>query len=191
MEKILALLIVVLITGCNQSGTKEEKKEGAADIFPVTSFIEGQIHLVDSFQVPTLKYITVNGKTDTSLISISEFKQIAQEFLHPDINDPSLSKYYKETNFADQSIKGVTFNYSTDNKDLEIQRVDVIVSASAVMNDKVRSIYIEKQNRSGDTTVYKKLYWRADRNFQIISTSQVDEQPPLISVTKVEWNQVE
>lgn len=181
--------LVLFFASCHQadkSNTQKEKQ--AAEIFPVTSFIKGQIHIVDSFQLPTLKYITANNKKDSSLISINEFKQLAQEFLHPDINNLQVSSAYKESSFADQSIKGVTFTYATDNKELEIQRLDVIVSASPVMNDKVRSIYMEKQSVSGDTAIYKKLYWKTDKNFQIITTTQAGEQPAVTSVMKVEWD---
>lgn len=192
-RSFLLLSAVLLAASCQQNATKntQEQKSDSVNIFPVTSFIEGQIHMVDSFQLPTLKYITVNSKTDTSLISLDEFKQLAQEFFHPDVNNPKLAGEYKESNFADQSIKGVTFNYTTDNKDLEVQRVDVVVSASAVANDKVRSIYIERQHVGGDTITHKKLYWRTDKNFQIITTKQVGEQAPLVSVMKVEWNKSE
>lgn len=186
---LVALAVVVAAAACRQpkKNNTQEQKVGA-EIFPVTNFIEGQIHLVDSFQLPTLKYTTVNNRTDSSLISLDEFKQLARDFFRPDINDPQISKFYKEASFADQSIKGVTFTYSTDDKDLAIQRVDVVVTPSPVMNDKVRSIYMEKQHVSGDTAVYKKLYWRADKNFQIITTRQVGEQPPFVSVMKVEWD---
>ncbi|HJU46288.1 MAG TPA: hypothetical protein VJ647_05855 [Chitinophagaceae bacterium] len=185
----VALAVVVAATACRQpkKNNTQEQKPGA-EIFPVTNFIEGQVHLVDSFQLPTLKYTTINNRTDSSLISLDEFRQLARDFFQPDINDPEISKAYKETSFADQSIKGVTFTYSTDDKDLEIQRVDVVVTPSPVMSDKVRSIYMEKQRVSGDTAVFKKLYWRADKNFQVITTRQVGEQPPFVSVMKVEWD---
>lgn len=192
MKRAFVLLFVVsTVTGChsaNQDSAPKEKQDSAAAPFPVSAFIEGQIHLVDSFQLPTLKYITVYDKTDSSLISINEFKQLAQEFLHPAVDDTSSGMKYKESSFADQSVKGVTFTYAAANKDQELQRVDVLVSASAVANDKVRSIYMEKQTVSGDTTVYKKLYWRTDKNFQIITTKQLGKQPSLTSIMKVEWD---
>lgn len=192
MRRYFLLLIVLSAAACHQNKKKDTQTEKQdVEIFPVTSFIEGQIHLVDSLQLPTLKYITANNRTDSSLISLEEFRQLAGEFLHPDISDPKFSNAYKESSFADQSIKGVTFTYSTQDKDLEIQRVDVLVTPSPVMSDKVRSIYMEKQIAAGDTIVYKKLYWRADKNFQIITTKQKGEQPPLVSVMKVEWDQSE
>lgn len=188
MKKLSLLLIAISFIACKQGASSSEEKEVNQEPFPVTSFIEGQINQVDSFQYPTIKYLTENGKKDSALISLQEFDQIAQEFTHPDINSPSLREFYKETNFADQTIKAVTFNYSTENKDLAIQRVDVVVNASAVGNDKVRSIYMEKQLQAKDTLVFKKMYWSTDRNFQIITTKQVGSQPETTSILKVEWD---
>ena len=193
MNRSLLLLVVLFAAGCHQAGQNKapDEKQDTTPPFPVSSFLQGQIHMVDSFQLPTLKYKTANNKTDSSLISISEFNQLAQEFLHPDITDPVLRKLYKENSFADQSINGVTFTYSATKKDMELQRIDVLVSTNAVTNDKVRSVYMEKQGTSGDTAVYKKLYWRTDKNFQIITTKQVGEQPSFTSVMKVEWDKSE
>lgn len=193
MKNIFFLMTVIAMAGCGEAEqgkpvpeAKAETKE--VEFFPVTSFIEGQVHIVDSFQSLTMRYRTIGNKKDTALISVDEFRQLAREFTRPDFNDPKQKQYYKENSFADQSIKAVTFNYSTDRPDLEIQRVDVVVDASAVMNDKVRSIYMEKQSRHQDTFVYKKLYWRSDRNFQVITTREIDKKPGIVSVVKVEWN---
>lgn len=189
-------VVLCALIRCNSSSrntSSEKPSAGAGDsvsVFPVSSFIKGQLHLVDSFQLPTLKYTTVGNRTDSTLISLGEFRALAQEFLEPDINDPEIARSFKETSFADQTINAVTFTYKTDDNKMDIRRVDVIVSTSAVMNDKVRSIYMEKQKISGDTVISKKLYWRADRNYQIITSSQVGEQSPVESVIKVEWNKL-
>lgn len=187
MKKLLLIITTVIAVSCgNKEGKKEEVRK--EEIFPVTSFIEGQIHLVDSFQSLTMRYNTVNDKTDTTLISVAEFKHIAQEFLQPDFNAAATTNKYKENSFADQSMNGVAFNYTTEDPGLEIQRVDVVVDASAVSNDKVRSIYMEKQNKVQDTFVYKKLYWRTDRNLQIITSKRLIDKPEVVTITRVEWS---
>src|SRR5205823_1443366 len=116
MKNLLIVITAFSFIGCNnqlkQKGNNEPIKE-IQDIFPVTSFLAGQIHEVDSLQLPVLKYITTNNKTDSALISSREFKALAKEFMEPDITDPSIKKYYKETSFADQSIPSVTLTYST------------------------------------------------------------------------------
>lgn len=190
MRKSGIVLLAILMAGCGQREQKKlpEKDSDKPGIFPVTSFIQGQIYVVDSFQSITLRYITRDNKTDTSLISIPEFKKMAGQFFHPDFNDPSIAGFYKENSFADQSSKTVVFNYTTGNKDLEIQRVDVVVDANVALSDKVRSIYMEKQHRVLDTFFTEKLYWRTDRNFQIIRSRHVKDLPETMEITKVEWD---
>lgn len=129
--------------------------EQKPDIFPVNSFLAEQIHFVDSLQLPVFKYTTINEIKDSILISIQEFKILANEFMLPDITHPSLSRFYKETSFADQSIPNVTLTYSTSDKDLEVQRMDVIINPNPVLNDKVKSIYIEKISKRNDTSWQK------------------------------------
>ncbi|MBC8035352.1 MAG: hypothetical protein H7Y03_14480 [Chitinophagaceae bacterium] len=192
MRNLLVFLFIQLAAGCGGAG-KDASKDGVNDkqkveLFPVTTFIKGQIHIVDSFQSVTMKYETNGNKTDSGVISIEAFKKLAAEFYTPDFNEPGVKELYKESSFADQSIKAVTFNYSTEDEDASIRRVDVVVDAHAVLSDKVRSIYMEKQRRQEDTFFYKKLYWRADRNFQIITTKQVGKSTGIVNVTKVEWN---
>lgn len=177
-----SLFLILLALACQN---KPAKKEPTA-FFPVVSFIEGQIHHVDSLQSPVQQLTTANHRTDTALLTIPEFKQLAKEFTTPDINDPAISKYYKENSFADQTIASVTLTYATANHQLPLQRLDVIIHPDPVLNDQVKSIYMEKGERLKDTLVLKKLYWKADRNFQIITTKQWGAQSAS-SVIKVVW----
>src|SRR6188768_2423731 len=100
--------------------------------------------MVDSLKLPVLKITSANDHQDTVLLSIDEFRELAREFLQPDFSDPSNKKKYKESSFADQSIPSVTLTYSTPDKELEVQRIDVIIDPNPEFNDKVKSIYIEK-----------------------------------------------
>ncbi len=164
-----------------------QNETGKQEIFPVSAFVAGQLHVVDSLQLPVVKYTTTNNSTDTALISTLEMITLAKEFTEPDITDPQLKKFYRESSFADQSVPSVTFTYSTPNPDLEIQRVDVIIQPDPVRNDKVSSIYIEKKTRSQDTLIDKKLYFKANRNFQIITQAQAGGQVS-VSQLKVVWD---
>ncbi len=158
------------------------------EFFPVNAFLKGEVNEVDSFKFPVRKYNTVNSQTDSVLISPEEFHLLASEFTKYDINNPSIKKFYKETSFADQSIPNVTFNYSTRNKDLPLQRMDIIVNPDPVLSDQVKSVYIEIINTSGDTSVIKKLYWKTNKYFQIISSKQAIGSPALYSQVKVSWS---
>src|SRR3989337_1271710 len=115
MKKWSLVMILCSVMGCNDAsdGTaKPENEEGQA-MFPVTAFIAGQVHEVDSLQLPVLKYVTRNNQTDSVLISVEEFRSLAKDFMEPDVTAPSLRKFYKESSFADQSIPSITFTYST------------------------------------------------------------------------------
>ena len=179
----LGFFVLLLLVACKNGPVKKE----GTNFFPVASFIDGQVHTVDSLRLPVQKLTTINNRTDTVLIGLPEFKQLAAGFKTPDINDSSLSRYYTESSFADQSIASVTLTYSTKDSSLPLQRLDVIIHPDPVLNDQVQSIYLEKAGQVKDTLIVKKLYWRADRNFQIITSKQSGAQATS-TVVKVVWN---
>src|SRR6266849_3551438 len=76
----------------------------AGPFFPVADYIGGQLKFVDSLQLPITKSTTVNGKTALASLPDAEFRRLAANFQHPDIGDPSLKKFYKESSLADESI---------------------------------------------------------------------------------------
>jgi hypothetical protein len=159
-----------------------------SNIFPVYSFFTEQIRDVDSLRLPTVKYSSTGAMKDTAAISLEEFKQLANEFLESDISNPSLRQDYKETSFADQSIPSVTFTYSATNSSLPVKRMDVLLDPSPVADDKVKTVYIEKQQVIKDTVIVKKLYWRSHKNFQIVTSKQVVGKPEVVSHVKVAWD---
>lgn len=194
MKKLIYFIIITTVLACNNQAEQQQDKDQTpqkAEIFPVNSFFASQVHWVDSLQLPVFKYMTYDNKTDSVLISLNEFRILANEFMEPDITRPSLSRYYKETGFADQSIPSVTLNYSTTNKDLKIQRMDVVINPDPVLNDKVKSIYIEKIVNGSDSSILKKLYWKANKHFQIITFTQSSNQQAIISRLKVVWDNFE
>ncbi len=108
--------------------------------------------------------------------------------MKPDINDPSIKSFYEETSFADQSIPSVTFTYSTHNRNLPLQRMDIIINPDPILNDQVKSVYLEIITTSMDTSIVKKLYWKTNKYFQIISSKQAVGSPALFNKVKVAWS---
>ena len=188
MKKLVLIVMGCYLFGCNNNAQQTSMEQDNQDFFPVNSFLRGQVYEVDSLKLPVYKYSTVDNKTDSVLLSSEEFDFLAEEFMKADINDPAIKKFYKETSFADQSIPNITFTYSTLNKDLPLQRLDVIIRSGPVSDDRVQSIYLEKIHKSGDTLLVRKLYWKTGKNFQIISSRQNGNHPAITSQVKVEWD---
>ncbi len=183
-ENLLWLLLFVWSGACQTKPAAPEE----TGYFPVADFIRNQVHYVDSLGFPLLKFTTLpQGRTDSANISQEEFAALAQNFMTPDLNDPLLHKQYTENSFADQTIGSATLTYATTNAELPLQRLDVIIHPDPVLDDQVRSIYMEKNYRTGDTAVLEKLYWKADRNFQLITTRRPGHQKPETTITKVVW----
>ena len=154
--------------------------------FPVLDFLKGDIRLVDSLSAGIQKYTVIDGKTDSSYIPLEEFNRIAKEFLPEVLNKEPFEKNYKETSFFDQSTQLYTFTYSTDNKDLDVQRVDVLINNGEGF-DKVKSVYIEKYIISADTSTVKKMYWKAGRSLLINSETIRASNNPEQKQLRVVW----
>jgi hypothetical protein len=174
----------------DSSSARTDTSASAKSFFPVSDFIGGQVHLADSFQMPLTKSVTINKKTITTSLSEAEFHALAMAFRKPDINDPSLKKFYTESSYEDKSLESVILSYASSNPALEIQKIDVIVKPNPV-GDKVKTIYIEKQWKAGDTTVRQKLYWKASHNFQLITEKQVNNTRLPAELVKVVWDPTE
>jgi hypothetical protein len=197
MKYLQYSIFLLLLAACNNNNTpKTETNKGTAidtantnvDFFPVADYIKSQVHMVDSMKLPIMKTTIVGKDSIPASIKQEEFSNVASEFYTPNISDANLKPDYKETAFADQSIPSVTFTYTTKNPSLEIQRLDVLVNPDPVQSDKVRTIYIEKFFEKGDTSFSQKLFWRADKNCQIITTAQPKSGTAITRIEKVSWS---
>ena len=71
-----------------------------------------------------------------------------------------------------------------------MQRADVLATPDQGY-DKVKSIYLEKVIRKNDTLVVEKMYWKMRKNFQVVSSMRVLDQPAVIKQLKVVWDNSE
>ena len=189
MRKFLLFIMICACWSCNHRQQKSDnvREVKPGDVFPVGSFIAEQVRQVDSLNPPLIKTVTVNDKTETSVASQAEFQALAREFLESDISDSASRRKYKETSFADQSAPNVTLTYSTEDKSLEVQRVDVIIKPDTLLNDKVANVYIEKFISRNDSSIQKKLLWKSDKNLQVITTSRAADGASVTSQLKISW----
>lgn len=190
---LIIVSISFLLIACKnekEKSTPPEIKE-EKNFFPIADYIKGEISYVDSLPLRMMKYVTVNGKTDSSFLNLEDFNALAHEFLPNELIDSvAFEREFSENSFLDQTTQSLTFTYSTKNDKLALQRVDVVANRTSGF-DKVRSIYMEKSMARNDTTIQKKMYWRAKKSFEIVSISRIPNQPQSTDHLKVVWDNSE
>ena len=157
-----------------------------ATFLPVADYLRGEISYVDSTPLAIRQYVTVNNRLDSAFIQAGDFNRLAREFLAPELDPDSFPKNYRENSFMDKTTGYLSFTYSTTNKALSLQRVDVLVAPGAV-TDNIKSIYLQKTFAAGDTTVTKKMFWETGKSFQVYTSKQFSGRAPLENQLKVVW----
>ena len=200
--KYLALLCLagpVLFIACSNPNREANSSRGDSlsrvkdsdstnhAFFPVADYLEGEILHVDSSLLALHEFRTRNGHTDSAFIQVSEFNRLALEFVPKELADSSFEKYFTESSFEDRATNSITFTYSSTNKDLALQRVDVLTVAGP-RAQQVKSVYLEKNQTAGDSATLKKLYWRSGQSFVIATLIRVKGAPASEEQVRVVWN---
>jgi hypothetical protein len=195
MKYSFPALIVLLLFSCgsnnqemstdNKSATTEDSSKASQQYFPIASFLKNEIDYVDSLPVGIKKYHTRGSKSDSAYIKPDEFHRLAAEFLTSELKDSAMKQNFSESSFLDRSTNNATFFYKALNPLSEVQRVDV-VTAKGDVYDEVRSVYMEKMVKEGNNTVRKKMFWRPQRHFQIISLAS--DTSANAEIVKVVWD---
>lgn len=134
--------------------------------FPVADFLEAEIRSVDSVPLAKKKFTIRNGHTDSIFLELPEFNRLALQFVPQELADGSFEKNFTETSFQDQATRSITFTYAPSNPNTELQRVDVL-TVPGNRSMEVKSVYLEKIHKSGDSVILQKMFWRAQRGFEI------------------------
>lgn len=190
--RFLALASFVLFAcGDRNPATTETSAVGDttnnAAYFPVMDFLKSEIAKVESEPVGIKKFTTSTTVSDSGYIQPEEFRRLASEFLPAALNDSIFRKQFKETSFMDKATGGATFFYNTANNDLDLKRVDVVTEQTDTY-DKIKSIYLEKSYTKGDSSIVKKLFWKPERNFQVITQVYKKSAAPATELVKVVWD---
>src|SRR5689334_8978333 len=146
MKKLgcIAILFSLFYLSCKTKSSNDGSKANTNDtvkFFQVNQFLQGQIKEVNATPFFIYKIDIINGNKDSTPINTSSFNEIAKQFLSPNINDEKLKHYYVESIFEDQTTKGFTINYSTTNKELELQSVDILLGEDG---QTVKRIFLRK-----------------------------------------------
>ncbi len=118
MQKLFSIILpgfFLIFSSCHSKNNTNERAENInaenASIFPVTSFLKGQLRIIDSMATTPLKLIISNGKTDSIWLKRNEVRSDAASFLVPEIDSVSMSPFFSEKSFLDQTINAFTFSY--------------------------------------------------------------------------------
>lgn len=184
----IVLFISAVIVSCKQ---KEEKPTN--HFISVVALIQADVAHVDTSLYSIVKTITYDSlHTDTIHIPREGFRNEAKDFLEiPDLADKKVAKRYKgDPPRYDESLGRVVFKYTPVNPEKEeVKSQELLATPVPGADARINNVIILREINNRDSFLQKKLLWRMNKSFQIITTSQKPGKPEVTTVTKVSWNE--
>ncbi|BAV10268.1 hypothetical protein SAMN05421788_104362 [Filimonas lacunae] len=184
------LLFSILAVSC-----KDKPKEApenltndndSLEFYPVHSFFQQQIKDVSTTPYFIYKITTQAQQRDSAVLTVAEFMHTVNLFTQYSIEDTTVKKYYREDAFNDESTHSITMSYSTRNKELPVQQVDIMLNQETKM---VKRIFMSIMQQAADTTFIYKLGWKANSSCSIAKTIILNGKDEHTSQTTVVWNE--
>jgi len=196
MQKLFFSLIFfcffLIFSGCS-SETQSVLSSNNSDsenltIFPVTSFLKGQLLEIDSMATTPLKITMQNGKIDSVWLKREDIRPAAASFLKPVIDSATMSSLFSVKSFLDQTINAYTFTNDPKGKlpdSIEIRHWDVYMSPET---NKITRVYLVKEKTEKNVDITTQLTWLSDRWFSIRTITQAPGKQPVIKEEKMIWD---
>jgi len=165
MKYFLFFIMASFAVSCAQDESHDNKDN---HFFPIAGNINADLRQLDSLPVGINKYTTRDGITDTSLASREELRSAALEMTTPDISDPEIKKFYKETVFYDKTSDHLTISYATEAGKPIVKKVEVMIRQET---GKLRSIFVEKRFPRNDSVINRRMVWSPGRSMQMTDIS--------------------
>ncbi len=165
---ISTVVFSLLLISCNnhkENSPKREKEE--VTFFPVSSYLGGQILEIKEKGLSPEKIITINGKSDSSFLKLSELDSVMHDFTHPFIDSATVSKYYSSKKFFDQTLNYITLTYEANQnlpKEIPWLNWNVYINPET---EKVETIYLVKKTNQNQIT---QLTWKSSKKYCKILT---------------------
>jgi hypothetical protein len=188
------ILVICLLVLCSCSSNSKktnppEENPIAASFFPVTSFIKGQIILLDSLPVTPMQITTIKGKSDSIWITKELLKKLLLPFQTPVIDETSMVNYFTETKFKDQTLNAITFTYApsqTIPDTISLRHWDVYVNPET---GNVEKVYIVKTIKEQGANFTQQLTWQTDKLIKITTIlNTADGNQELLKEVVFIWN---
>lgn len=189
------------MAGC--SGNKNDQAETAADkkedsrnadtenrsFFPVTSFLKGQMVLLDSLQITFLQVNTKGSKSDSVWISNKKVRPLLQPFIVDEIDKENLSAFFKESKFNDQSTAAITFTYDPKTilpDSMTLRHWDIYVNPET---GNVKRVYILKKMKINNQAYTQQLTWQTGKWAKLVNIlDKPDGNSEIQSEIKLVWD---
>ena len=154
-----------MVMSCGNHPEVAQTSHKNKDFYPVRAFIQQELKTIDSLPVAVFLYTEQSGSTDTSVVDKSAFRMLAEVAAQPDISQPPFRDGYEETVFLDATLNLVTMSYRPlKETGSPIRKMDVYIYPET---EQVKTVYIEKQESAGDSTILEKTVWSAGKQVQI------------------------
>lgn len=131
--------------------------------FPVTSFIKGQMIILDSLPITPLRLTTIKQKTDSAWLPKKDVRVLLAPFLVPEISQTNFTKYFTETKFKDQTLNAITFTYdpkTTVPDSISLRHWDVYIDPE---KGEVMKVYIVKKVTENNKVLTQQLTWQTNK----------------------------
>jgi hypothetical protein len=162
-----------------------DNKNDSTKFFQVNQYLQGQIKEVNATPYFIYKIDITGNEKDSTPINTAVFNHLAQQFLKPDINDESIKHFYTESIFEDETTKSFTISYSTKNKELPLQNVDILFDQDG---HTVKRLFLRKFFNYSDSSAIEQLSWKPGESFQLNRSVQKTENSETAHQTTVVWN---
>lgn len=139
----------------------------SSKFYPLSEFIQEQMAYVDLRNFEIYQKHQTATKTDSSMISKEQFKQLAASFLTFDISKPDKKITYTETVFHDLSTASYTLNYKTSQTTDLVKNMDILLDEQTKM---VKRVFIVSELQKADSSIMEHHSWTANKQFQITRT---------------------
>ncbi|TCJ14271.1 hypothetical protein EPD60_09730 [Flaviaesturariibacter flavus] len=185
MKFWLLLALPLLALSCK--GKEENTDESGT--FPVLSFIKSQVRDVDTSLYAINKIVTFEGRSDTTPLHRSQFREEAAPFLAlPDITTRKWRDDYTETKLYDETLKRVVLFYTAKDPEAPIQREQVLIDPDKGAGGEVSTIIVDLYEEKNGGSSHKNLMWDVNQQFQITESLPGPGGTERIRHTRVVWN---
>jgi hypothetical protein len=159
-----------------------------ASFFPVTSFLKGQMLVLDSLPVTIMHLAGINGKMDTSWLKREQIRPLLNDFISQEISEQNLTRFFKETKFNDQTIDAITYTYTPLQSlpdSILLRQWNIYVNPK---KGKVIKVFMVKQVKVNEIFYTQQLTWQTDKWAKIVSIQKGENgKSELVKEDKFVW----